>query len=697
MVSASLEVSMRIISCNNLYCYRLGTHLMKFIIMYFHYSIETSNDYFAIMERNIEEENRRNESEEAELLRLEEQQNREREEYERAELIKREQEAKGRKEREAHEKRVREERKRIERRLESERRERAEKERIEKETKIRKEEVRLKMERLSKEEQERTGRMPIRMKSEKTLKDREEKELDDLNEWKAKKDRGSKASDSDTTPKSQETTPKSQDTERRAMEDRKIREEIERKIRIENIKSRNDESEKRRYEDIDSVSGGRGDECNRMRRSLDSKDEYDTLNDEGSDVKSDNEHNSNIAAERKFEIENGRKKKIDSDRRVQDEIDRRVREGNEKRIREEIRRNVAQENERMSIYETERRAQEEAERREIAEKKKRIIQKNERRKSEEDARKIISEYERKLKSQNEWKLREESVGQVRELKDQRIKEDLVLKEADKERRRLLEEKRTREATSASAGASASAGPSRRRSHEDCPVPQGHRSALEATATATATANHSIEKSEIDDSRSAYDRREVQQIAVSSAMTPAYAGSKQVASEQAKAVTEMLSTSAAEGPRLESLSLSPAAFTSSSSSLHEEPSTRSQSKVDGMFVKELSDGSITVVVVGDAVDRSQGKNPSTPHSQCSRALPGYLMPFTTNNIDIIPSKLSPSDSINFDTQTAPNTPPNGYSISEGFPSPQGMSLSRNAQNKSLSEIDVDNIVAVANTL
>jgi hypothetical protein len=117
----------------------------------------------------------------------------------------------------------------------------------------------------------------------------------------------------------------------------------------------------------------------------------------------------------------------------------------------------------------------------------------------------------------------------------------------------------------------------------------------------------------------------------------------------------------------------------------------------MFVKELSDGSITVVVVGDAVDRSQGKNPSTPHSQCSRALPGYLMPFTTNSIDIIPSKMSPSDSINFDTQTAPNTPPNGCCNSEGFPSPQGMSLSRNAQNKSLSEIDVDNIVAVANAL
>lgn len=659
--------------------------------MYFHYSIETSNDYFAIMERNIEEENRRNESEEAELLRLEEQQNRDREEYEKAELIKREQEAKGRKEREAHEKRVREERKRIERRLESERRERAEKERIEKETRIRKEEVRQKMERLSKEEQEKTGRMPIRMKSEKTLKDREEKELDDLNEWKARKDSGSKASDSDTTPKSQ-------DTERRAMEDRKIREEIERKIRIENIKSRNDESEKRRYEDVDSVSGRRGDESSRMKKSLDSKDEYDSLNDEGyhvhngADVKSDYEHNLNIAAERKFEIENGRRKKIDSDRRVQDEIDRKVREGNEKRVREEIRRNVAEENERISIYESERRVQEEAERKEIAEKKKRIIQKNERRKSEEDARKIISEYERKLKSQTEWKLREESVGQVRELKDQRIKEDSVLEEADKERRRLLEEKRMREAASVNAGASASSstGPSRRRSNEDFPVSRGHRSALEATATAN-------QKSEIDDSQSAHDRRELRQVAVSSAMTPAHAGSKQVASEQAKAVTEVHSISTAEDPRLESLSLSPVTFTSSSSSLHEEPSTRSQSKVDGMFVKELSDGSFTVVVVGDAVDRSQGKNPSTPHSQRSRALPGYLMPFTTSNIDIIPSKMSPSNSINFDTQTAPNTPPNGYCNFEGFPSPQGISLSRNAQNKSLTEIDVDNIVAVANAI
>ena len=687
--------------------------------MYSDYSVDTSNDYFAIMEKNIEEENKRNESEEAELLRLEEQQNRERDEYEKAELLKHEQEVKGRKEREAHEKRVREERKRIERRLESERRERAEKERIEKETRIRKEEVRLKMERLSKEEQDKSGRIPHRMKSERTLKDREEKELDDLNEWKARKDRGSKASDSDTTPKS------GQDTERRAMEDRKIREEIERKIRIESIKSRN-ESEKKKFEDYDTLGVRRGDgSSSRMKRSMDSKDEYDALNDESyhfhnsSDSKSDNEHNSNIASERKFEIENGRKKNIGTDRKVQDEIDRKVREGNEKRIREEIRRNVAEESERMSTYEIERKAQEEEERKQIAEKKRRMILKNERRKSEEDARKIISEYERKIKSQSEWKLREESVGQVRELKDQKIKEDLVLKVADRERRRMLEEERMREDGQAQGKqtATATAAPTRRRSHEDFPVSQGHRSALEATA------NHSTEKSEIDDNQRADVQREVQQLAVSSSMAPVSAhvhvGGKQVAVDalaaeaprHIRAATDLSSSSAARSdkpgplfpPLSPSLSSAPAQASASAPSLTQpvEVTSRSPLEVGGMFVKELSDGSITVMVVGDS------KNPSTPHSQCSSSralLPGYMIPFTTtNNIDVIPSKISPSDSSHFDIQTAPNTPPNGYCNSEGFPSPsphtQGVThtYTRNAPNKSLSEGDVDNIVALANAL
>ena len=659
--------------------------------MYSDYSVDTSNDYFAIMEKNIEEENKRNESEEAELLRLEEELNRERDEYEKAELLKHEQEAKGRKEREAHEKRVREERKRIERRLESERRERAEKERIEKETRIRKEEVRLKMERLSKEEQDKSGRMPHRMKSERALKDREEKELDDLNEWKARKDRGSKCSDSDTTPKS------GQDTERRAMEDRKIREEIERKIRIESIKSRS-ESEKKKFEDYDTLGLRRGDGSSRMKRSMDFKDEYDALNEESyhfhnsSDSKSDNEHNSNIAAERKFEIENGRKKNIGTDRKVQDEIDRKVREGNEKRIREEIRRNVAEESERMSTYETERKAQEEEERKQIAEKKKRMILKNERRKSEEDARKIISEYERKIKSQSEWKLREESVGQVRELKDQKIKEDLLLKEADRERRRVIEEKRMREdgqglglgqgkqtgtaTVTVTAIPTQAPIPTRRRSHEDFPVSQGHRSALEATA------NHATEKSEIDDNQRAFVQREVQQLAVSSAMAPVSVpvGGYQVAVDaltaedprHRRAATDLhlQSSSAARsdkpGPLFPSLSSASAQASASAPSLTQpvEPTSRSPLEVGGMFVKELSDGSIIVMVVGES------KNPSTPHSQCSRSLlPGYMIPFTSsNNVDVIPSKISPSDSSHFDIQTAPNTPPNGYCNSEGFPSP-----------------------------
>ena len=72
-----------IVSYHNLSIICAVIHL-TILIMYSDYSVDTSNDYFAIMEKNIEEENKRNESEEAELLRLEEQQNRERDEYEKA-------------------------------------------------------------------------------------------------------------------------------------------------------------------------------------------------------------------------------------------------------------------------------------------------------------------------------------------------------------------------------------------------------------------------------------------------------------------------------------------------------------------------------------------------------------------------------------------------------------------------------------
>jgi hypothetical protein len=367
----------------------------------------------AEMERNIEMQNLRKEKEEADLKLIEEEEKKQRELLEKADYERRVKEAKEK----ALEKKDREEKRRLERRLESERREREEKERIEKETRDREEEVnteRLRLERESTEKRERKGRLERRQsKDEETKNERDEHEISCREEFEGADfmmKRGTGTSKSNL----EQETKAAIDADKLAL--RKVREEIERKIRVE------------------SIQGGKGNSAG------DSPCVYENdANAIALRKASMRDIDKPVILEKNLEIENERRKRME-EVRIQDELDRKMREEKERKIREEIERNIEIDNQRKLNIENERKLQEENERKLISEKKKMIEKKNELRKLEEIERRTKAEEERKLRVETEWKLREESAGQVKFLKEQKIKEDNEQRLLELERRRSYEAK-----------------------------------------------------------------------------------------------------------------------------------------------------------------------------------------------------------------------------------------------------------------
>ena len=377
----------------------------------------------AEMERNIEMQNERKEKEEADLKLMEEEEKKQRELFEKAENERKIKEAKEKKEKDALEKKDREEKRRLERRLESERREREEKERIEKETRDREDEVmieRFRLERENTDRLERKGRLERRQsKDDETKNERDEhdvcREEFETAEFITKREKFGNG----TLKSNLEHEAKAAiDADRLAL--KKVREEIERKIRVE------------------SIQGGKGSSGHSP-----SVPENDA-NAIGLLKASMREIDKGLILQRNLEIENEKRKKIENEIRIQDEQDRRMREEKEKKIREEIERNIQEDNQRKSNIENQRKLQEENERKLISEKKKMIERKNELRKLQENERRTKAEEERKLRVETEWKLREESAGQVKYLKEQKIKEDNEQRHLESERRKSFEDKKAKE-------------------------------------------------------------------------------------------------------------------------------------------------------------------------------------------------------------------------------------------------------------
>jgi hypothetical protein len=367
----------------------------------------------AEMERNIEMQNLRKEKEEADLKLVEEEEKKKREVLEKADYERRVKEAKEK----ALEKKDREEKRRLERRLESERREREEKERIEKETRDREDEVnieRLRLERESIEKRERKGRLERRQsKDEETKNERDEHEISHKEEFEGADFMMKRGTGTARSSLEQETKA-AIDADKLAL--RKVREEIERKIRVE------------------SIQGGKGNSAG------DSPCVYENdANAIALRKASMRDIDKRIMLEKNLEIENERRKRIE-EIRIQDELDRKMREEKERKIREEIERNIEIENQRKLNIENERKLQEENERKLISEKKKMIEKKNELRKLQENERRTKAEEERKLRVETEWKLREESAGQFKFLKEQKIKEDNEQRLLELERRKSYEAK-----------------------------------------------------------------------------------------------------------------------------------------------------------------------------------------------------------------------------------------------------------------
>lgn len=375
----------------------------------------------AEMERNIEMQNERKEKEEADLKLIEEEEKKEREVLEKADHERRVKEAKEK----ALEKKDREEKRRLERRLESERREREEKERIEKETRDREDDVmieRLRLERENHEKLERKGRLERRQsKDEETKNERDEHDITSRDELETtdfimKREKIANHSGNGTSKSNLEHEAKAFiDADKLAL--RKVREEIERKIRVE------------------SIQGGKGSSTGES---------PNVLENDGLRKTTPRDIEKGMILEKNLQIENERRKRIENEMKMQDEQDRRMREEKERKIREEIERNIQEDNQRKLDVENERKLHEENERKLISEKKKIIEKKNEMRKIQENERRTKAEDERKLRVETEWKLREGSAGQVKFLKEQKIKVDNEQRILESERRKSFEDKKAKE-------------------------------------------------------------------------------------------------------------------------------------------------------------------------------------------------------------------------------------------------------------